>query len=158
MATHFDRESIMKALWILLIPALLAGCASGRGGDDYERAEARKVYEVKMGTIESLRQVRLEGTDSGVGAIAGGAVGGIAGSTVGGGRGSMVGAVLGAVAGGLAGAAGEEAATRKPGVEIVVRIDFGRTIAIVQEDKGENFKVGERVRILESSGQARVTR
>jgi outer membrane lipoprotein SlyB len=40
----------------------------------------------------------------------------------------------------------------------VVRIDYSRTIAIVQEDKGEQFKVGERVRILESGGQARVTR
>lgn len=158
MAIHFNQEMNMKALWILLIPAVLAGCASGRGGDDYARTEARKVYEVKMGTIESLRQVRLEGTESGVGAVAGGAVGGIAGSTVGGGRGSMVGAVLGAVVGGIAGAAGEEAATRRNAVEIVVRIDYGRSIAVVQEDKGEQFRVGERVRILESGGQARVTR
>ncbi len=148
----------MKVLWIALIPALLVGCASGRGGDDYERTEARRVYEVKMGTIESIRSVKLEGTDSGVGAVAGGAVGGIAGSTVGKGKGSAIGAVLGAVVGGLAGAAGEEAVTRKQGLEIIVRIDYGRTIAIVQEDKGEQFAVGDRVRILESGGQARVTR
>lgn len=148
----------MKALWIVLIPAVLAGCASGRGGDDYERSEARRVYEVKMGVIESLRQVKLEGTESGIGAAAGGAVGGIAGSTAGKGRGSAIGAVLGAVVGGLAGAAGEEVATRKTGLEIVVRVDYGRTIAIVQEDKGEQFAVGDRVRILESGGQARVTR
>lgn len=148
----------MKALWIVLIPAVLAGCASGRGGDDYERSEARRVYEVKMGVIESIRQVKLEGTESGIGAAAGGAVGGIAGSTAGKGRGSAVGAVLGAVVGGLAGAAGEEVATRKTGLEIIVRIDYGRTIAIVQEDKGEQFAVGDRVRILESGGQARVTR
>ncbi len=148
----------MKVFWIVLIPALLVGCASGRGGDDYERTEARRVYEVKMGTIESLRSVKLEGTESGVGAVAGGAVGGIAGSTVGKGKGSAIGAVLGAVVGGLAGAAGEEAVTRKQALEIIVRIDYGRTIAIVQEDKGEQFAVGDRVRILESGGQARVTR
>jgi len=148
----------MKTFWIVLIPALLVGCASGRGGDDYERTEARRAYEVKMGTIESIRPVKLEGTESGIGAAAGGAVGGIAGSTVGGGKGKALGAVIGAVVGGLAGAAGEEVATRKQGLEIVVKIDYGRTIAIVQEDKDERFAVGDRVRILESGGQARVSR
>jgi outer membrane lipoprotein SlyB len=148
----------MKSLWIVLLPVVLAGCAGGRGGDDYERAEARRVYEVKMGVVENVRPVKLEGTKSGIGTAAGGAIGGIAGSTAGDGKGSAIGAVLGAVVGGLAGAATEEVATRKTGVEIIVRLDGGRTIAVVQEDKGEQFAVGERVRILESGGQARVTR
>lgn len=148
----------MKTLWIVLVPVILAGCASGRGGDDYERTETRRVYEVKMGVVESVRAVKLEGTESGIGAAAGGAVGGIAGSGVGGGKGSIVGAVIGAVVGGIAGAAGEEVATRKPGLEIIVRLDSGRTIAVIQEDKDEKFSVGDRVRLLESGGQARVTR
>lgn len=148
----------MKTLWIVLLPVILAGCASGRGGDDYERTEARRVYEVKMGVVESVRTVKLEGTESGIGAAAGGVVGGIAGSGVGGGKGSMVGTVIVAVVGGIAGAAGEEAATRKPGLEIIVKLDSGRTIAVIQEDKDEKFIVGDRVRLLESGGQARVTR
>jgi len=148
----------MWRLWIVLIPALLAGCASGRGGDDYERSEARRVYEVKMGVVEHVRAVKLEGTESGIGAAAGGLVGGIAGSSVGSGRGSSIAAVLGAVVGGIAGAATEEGTTRKAGVEVTLRLDSGRTIAIVQEDKGEQFVVGERVRLLESRGQARISR
>ncbi len=148
-------------VWILLVPALLpavlSGCASGLGSGDYERKEARRVYEVKMGVVESVRSVKLEGTASGVGATAGGVVGGVAGSEVGGGKGKAVGAVLGAVVGGVAGAAAEEAATRKPGIEITVRLDSGRTIAVVQEDTGEKFAPGERVRMLESGGQARIT-
>ena len=148
----------MKSIWILLIPAVLAGCASGRGGDDYERTEARRVYEVKMGVVEHVRTVKLEGTETGIGAATGGVLGGIAGSTAGRGKGSAVGAVLGAVVGGLAGAATEEVTTRKTGVEVTVTLDSGRTIAMVQEDKGENFKVGERVRVLESGGQVRVSR
>jgi outer membrane lipoprotein SlyB len=151
-----------KHCMVLLVPALLAGvlagCASGLGSGDYERKEARRVYEVKMGVVESVRQVKLEGTQSGVGAAAGGVVGGIAGSKVGGGKGSAIGAVVGAVAGGLGGAAAEEALTRKAGLEIVVRLDSGRTIAVVQEDTGESFARGDRVRVLESGGQARVTR
>lgn len=148
----------MKTLWIVLLPPILAGCASGLGSADYERKEARRAYEVKMGVVQHVRSVRLEGTDSGVGAVAGGAVGGIAGSEVGGGKGRAIGAVLGAVAGGIAGAAAEEAATRKPGVEITVRLDSGRTLAVVQEDTGEKFAVGDRVRLLESGNQVRVTR
>lgn len=146
-----------KTLCVLLIPIALAGCASGRGGDDYERAEARRVYEVKTGVVENVRVVKLEGTKSGVGTVAGGALGGIAGSEVGRGKGSAVGAVLGAVVGGIAGSAAEEGMTRKTGLEITVRIDYGRTIAVVQEDTGEQFARGDRVRILESGGQARVT-
>lgn len=111
-----------------------------------------------MGVVESVRAVKLEGTESGVGAVAGGVVGGVAGSSVGGGKGSAIGAVLGAVAGGVAGAAVEEAVTRKSGIEVVVRLDSGRTIAVVQEDTGESFARGDRVRLLESGGQARVTR
>ena len=147
-----------KWVWLLPIAILSAGCASGLGSGDYERREARRVYEVKMGVVESVRSVRLEGTESGVGAVAGAAVGGIAGSTVGGGKGQTIGAVLGAVAGGVAGAAAEEVLTRKPGLEITVRLDSGRTIAVVQEDTGERFAIGDRVRVLESGGQARVSR
>lgn len=147
----------MKHLWLMLLPALLAGCASGLGSGDYERAEARRVYEVKMGVVENVRAVKLEGTASGIGTAAGGIVGGVAGSGVGQGKGAAVGAVLGAVAGGIAGAAAEEGITRKAGVEITVRLDSGRTIAVVQEDSGEQFARGDRVRILESGGQARVT-
>jgi outer membrane lipoprotein SlyB len=144
-------------LVVFLVPALLAGCASGLGGADYERREARRVQEVKMGVVDSVRPVKLEGTDSGVGTVAGGVVGGVAGSNVGGGKGAVIGAVLGAVAGGVAGKATEELATRKPGIEITVRLDSGRMIAVVQEDNGEAFNRGDRVRVLESGGQARIT-
>ncbi len=146
-----------KSLFLLLIPIALSGCASGKGSDDYQRSEARRVYEVKMGVVEHVRAVKLEGTGSGVGSVAGGAIGGIAGSEVGRGKGSAVGAVLGAVVGGIAGAAAEEGMTRKPGLEITVRLDSGRTIAVVQEDNGETFARGDRVRLLESGGQARVS-
>jgi outer membrane lipoprotein SlyB len=142
----------------LLLTALLsAGCAGGLGSGDYERRDARRVYEVKMGTVEAVREVRLEGTKSGVGSASGAVIGGVAGSGVGGGKGQVVGAVLGAVLGGVAGSAVEESVTRKTGLEITVRLDAGRTIAIVQEDTGESFRVGDRVRLLESGGEARVS-
>ncbi len=148
----------MKNLIWLLIPIVLAGCASGKGSGDYERAEARRVYEVKMGVVEAVRPIKLEGTASGIGAAAGGVVGGVAGSEAGRGKGATIGSVIGAVVGGIAGAAAESSATSKPGVEITVRLDSGRFIAVAQEDTGEKFAVGDRIRVLESGGQARVTK
>lgn len=147
----------MPALTGILLASVLAGCAGGLGSRDYERSETRRVYEVKMGIVQNVRAVQLEGTKSQVGSVAGGAIGGIAGSTIGRGKGSAVAAVLGAVAGGLAGSAIEESATKRPGLELTVRLEGGRTIAVTQEDDGERFEVGDRVRLLESGGQARIT-
>lgn len=147
---------ITRLLTVSLLTALLAACASSNSGSVYSRDEARKVQTVKTGVIESVRQVKLEGTKSPVGTIAGGAVGGIAGSSVGGGRGSAIAAVIGAVAGGLAGSALEEGITRKDGVELTVKLDGGGLIAIVQE-ADEVFAAGEKVRILESGGVSRVS-
>lgn len=146
----------IRLLAISLISVLLAACASSNSGSVYSRDEARKVQTVKTGVIESVRQVKLEGTKSPVGTIAGGAVGGIAGSSVGGGKGSAIAAVIGAVAGGLAGSALEEGVTRKDGVELTVKLDGGGLIAIVQE-ADEVFAPGEKVRILESGGVSRVS-
>ena len=137
---------------------LLSGCAGGLGSGDYERGQTRGVQEVQMGVVESVREVKIEGTKSGIGPAAGAVVGGVAGSEIGGGKGSIVGSVLGAVAGGVAGAAVEEGTTRQKGVEITVKLDGGRTIAVTQAaEPNEIFKVGERVRILSGGGVTRVS-
>jgi outer membrane lipoprotein SlyB len=135
---------------------LLAGCPAGLGGKDYSRDQARAAQEVQMGIVESVRVVNIEGTKTPIGAGAGAVVGGVAGSTVGGGRGSVVGATVGAVLGGLGGAAAEEAVTRQQGVEITVKLDSGRMIAITQA-ADEEFRVGDRVRVLSGGGTTRVS-
>jgi outer membrane lipoprotein SlyB len=99
--------------------ALLSGCASNLSGSSYSRADARAVQNVRMGTIESLRPVQIEGTKTPIGTLAGAAVGGIAGNSIGGGRGKAITTILGGVAGGAAGSAVEEGITRTQGVEIV---------------------------------------
>lgn len=140
----------------LLAAAILGGCASGTGGKDYSRDQTRSVQEVQLGVVESVREVNIEGTKTPIGAGAGAVVGGVAGSTVGSGRGSVVGATVGAVLGGLGGAATEEAVTRKKGIEITVRLDSGRLIAVTQA-ADETFQVGDRVRVLSGGGTTRVS-
>jgi outer membrane lipoprotein SlyB len=135
---------------------VLAGCVSQKTGDVYTRDEALREQSVRRATVESVRPVKIEGTRSGVGAVAGGAVGGIAGSTVGTGKTSSVAAVAGALGGGLAGHALEEGATRKNGVEITVRLDNGERRAVVQDDS-DKFFTGQNVRLLTHNGVTRVS-
>ena len=147
----------MSSLGLVLAASLLlGGCAGGLGSKDYSREQARTVQEVQMGVVESVRQVNIEGTKTPIGAGAGAVVGGAAGSSVGGGSGRVITTTIGAVLGGLGGAAAEEAVTRQPGLEITVRLDSGRMIAITQA-ADEQFAVGDRVRVLTGGGVTRVT-
>jgi len=146
----------LNGVVILTVAALLAGCAPGLGGGAYKREEARREQNVRLGMVESVRPVQIEGTRSGIGPAAGAVIGGVAGSSIGRGRGSTVGTVLGGVAGGVAGQAAEEMSTRRTGVEITVKLDRGGLVAIVQE-ADETFKPGERVRILSDGHTSRVT-
>ena len=150
------NHHLVKTLLNFLIAGLLNACASSNAGDVFSRDEARKIQTVRKGIVESVRLVKLEGTKSPIGTVAGAAVGGVAGSTVGNGKGSAIGAVIGAVAGGLAGSAIEEAVTRKDAYEITVKLDNGSLIAIVQEAT-EKFSAGDTVRLIENGGITRVS-
>ncbi len=140
----------------LAASAVISGCASTSSGSVYSSSQARQEQTVRMGVVESVRQVSLEGSKSGVGTVAGGIVGGVAGSNVGRGKGSTIGSVLGAVAGGVAGNIIEEGTTRKQGLEITVKLDNGELRAITQE-ADEAFHPGERVRLLSGGGVTRVS-
>jgi len=134
----------------------LAGCITHESGNVYSKHEAGREQTVRMATVDSVRKVMLEGSQSGLGAAAGGAVGGIAGSQAGHGAGSSVGAVLGGVAGGVAGNVLENKATSHDALEITVKLDSGEMRAIVQE-ADQQFTPGQRVRLLSSGGVTRVT-
>jgi outer membrane lipoprotein SlyB len=146
----------LKICTVLLISLIVAGCATSKTGDVYSRDQARREMLVRAGVVESVREVTMEGTKSGVGTLAGAAVGGVAGSNVGGGKGQIVGAIFGAVLGGVAGSAIEEGVTKKNAQEITIKLDSGQLIAVVQE-AGEYFNPGERVRVLSGDGSTRVT-
>ena len=145
-------------LGLVLLAGLTAcGTVPGLGSKDYQRDQVRGEQSVRVGVIDSVREVNIEGTRSGVGAAAGGVVGGVAGNTIGQGRGAVVGAVVGAVAGGIAGAVTEQAVTKQKGLELTVRLDNGQYIAVTQA-ADETFVVGDAVKILGSGGTSRVTR
>lgn len=148
---------ITKVALAALTALAVTGCATQSNSSAvYNAGQVQREQIVRMGTLESVRQVAIQRPDSGVGTLAGVGLGGVAGSAVGGGRGSIIGAIVGAVAGGVAGNAIENSADRRPGYELTVRLDDGELRAIVQE-ADEPFQPGDRVRILSRGGVSRVT-
>ncbi|MBI5923208.1 MAG: glycine zipper 2TM domain-containing protein [Betaproteobacteria bacterium] len=146
-------------IWTTLAAAalVLSGCATSQSASSYSQAQTQREMNVRMGVVESVRSVTIEGNKSGAGTAVGGVIGGIAGSNVGGGeRGSAVGTILGAVGGAVAGHALEENVSKKAGLEITVKFDNGTISAIIQE-ADEQFHVGDRVRVLSGGGKTRVT-
>ena len=127
------------------------GCVESQSGNVFSRDEARQAAEVYEGTVIDVRQGKIEGSQSGVGAIGGGAMGAAAGSTIGGGSGNVVATVGGAVAGALIGNAIEKGATGSNALQITVRLDTGKDIQIVQ-GTDIPFVVGQRVRVVYSPG------
>jgi outer membrane lipoprotein SlyB len=149
----------MKTIAVALIASVvLGGCATrGLGGGDYTRGQVRGEQSVRLGVVEAVREVKIDANDTGVGTATGAVLGGIAGSEVGKGRGSVAGAVAGAVVGGIIGQSIEKSNNDRKGVEVTVKLDSGKLIAITQE-ADEMFRVGDRVRILSGQGATRVSR
>ncbi len=149
----------MKAIRIislLMAALLLAGCVSSKSGEVYARDEARQVMTVELGVVEFVKEVQVEGAKSGLGTAGGAIIGGVAGGTIGGGRGSTLAALGGAVLGGIAGNIAEEKLTDFNGLEITVKLDGGKAIAVVQAND-VMFVVGDRVRVLTTrNGTTRV--
>jgi outer membrane lipoprotein SlyB len=147
----------VSAASALLIGAALAGCANPpHSGREYAYYQAQGEQTVRMGVVESVREVSIVNPDSGTGTMAGAALGGIGGSTLGNGNGSAALAIAGAVAGGLIGNRVESKANHKPGYEITVKLDNGELRAVTQL-ADEMFRPGERVRLLSNGVTTRVS-
>jgi len=72
----------MKNVLMAAIVAALGACATS-SPDVVQRGDAQSLSQVQDGTVLSIRPVTVDGSQSGVGAVAGGVIGGVAGSSVG---------------------------------------------------------------------------
>ncbi len=152
------QTNILKYIAVLLAALSLAACMTpSMRGDVYDRKQARRLQNVEQGVIVSIRPVKLEGTHSGSGSLAGGLLGGVAGGAIGHGYGQVAGAAVGAVAGALIGDAIEQGVTSSNGYEAVVKLNSGKSIAVMQEGNPNEFHKGQRVVILhDRRGDARI--
>lgn len=141
-----------RALLILAL-ALLGGCANSPQGLGSAAAPKADVPP-KLGVIESITPIELDAS-SYAGANMGGIFGQVGGANTGGGRGAVVGSILGGVLGGTLGQ--QAGVATKPGLEIWVKLDdSGKSTYLMQPGKPDEFKVGDRVRIVNKNGTARV--
>ena len=82
-------------------------------------------------------------------------LGGVLGNAIGGGSGRTIATVVGALGGAALGAAGANNIGNQTGVEVVVRLDSGRTLAVVQ-GADMTFTPGQHVMVMRGNGTTRV--
>ncbi len=145
-----------KFLTAALMVLFLAACGVGNTNTTYKRGEIGKRGSTSTGTIVAMEVIDIAGTESGIGAIAGGAAGAVAGSAVGGGRGQILMGIGGAVVGGIVGNAAERAITKDTAFEFLVQEDkTGDVISVVQSNELE-LQPGDHVILIELDGVTRI--
>lgn len=155
---HFFKLILMMVVIPGMVFLNITGCASSRSSEVYSRDQARQAQMLEYGTVQAVKDVLIEGTQTALGTSAGAVAGGVLGSTVGSGTGKTVATVVGALAGAALGTATEENMTRKAAYEIVVLKDDGATIVVVQE-ADVPMMPGDRVKIITAAdGTTRVAK
>ena len=148
----------MQRTLITLCLAAALGACSTTSPDVISRNNAQRLSTVVDATVLSTRPVTVDGTQSGVGGVAGSVIGGVAGSSVGGHREGIIVGILGAVAGGVLGNAAERTGTREDAVEILLQLRSGERRAVVQARGEEQFAPGDQVILVTTGGKVRVMR
>jgi len=151
-------RNTVQSLGLVVAVTVLSACATS-SPDVISRQDAQVAAQVQDGTVISIRPVTVDGSQSGMGAAAGGIVGaavGTGGSTI---QREKIGlGVLAGVAGALAGNAIERMATKEEAFEIIVQLRNGDRRAIVQAKGNETLLAGDSVVIVTSGGKVRVSR
>jgi outer membrane lipoprotein SlyB len=102
---------------------------------------------LECGVVQSVQEVDVKGSGSGVGAVGGAVVGGVVGHQVGEGDTRKIGAVVGAVAGGLLGNEIEKEVRTTKTFEIAVRFDDGSS-RVITEATASPWRVGDKVKVV----------
>lgn len=142
----------------LIVAATLTACATS-SPDVIQRADAQRMAQVEDGVVLSVRNVVVDGSQSGIGATVGGVVGAIGGYGASGVQreGQILG-VLAGVAGAAAGNLVERMSTREEAVELLIQLKGGERRAIVQAKGGELIVAGDAVILVTTGGKVRVTK
>ena len=144
-------------LTLLMVSIFAASCVNTSFAPDVvSRGDAQKQQYVVLGKVIDITEVVIEG-DRQKGAVAGALIGGVAGKGVTESETeSDIAGVLGALVGSAVGSKMGDAATRKPAIELLLDLDSGKTVSIIQEEGDYSFAVGQRVKIIKNKGKSRV--
>ena len=144
-------KKILISSMVCLTLIATTGCAP-RG---HAQSNVNQAMKVEPGIITSIKQVEInnDGVGNGLGAVLGTVAGGILGNKVGGGTGKLL--ATAAVAGGVVSGMAGNAMDARYGVEVVVKLTNGQTVASVLPENGalSTLAAGQAVNVLYSNGQ-----
>ena len=148
---------ISKSLMCVMFALTMVGCSyNSLKPEVVDRSDAQRMQTVIFATVVSIDRVILSGNGD-TGAVAGAIIGGVAGSSVTDSeKESDIAGVLGALVGSAVGSKIGDAATRKPAIELLLDLDSGKSVSIIQEEGDYSFAVGQRVKIIKNKGKSRV--
>ena len=145
-----------KILVVLMMAVFLTACGAGNTNTTYSRAQIGKTGSTSTGVIVAMEVITTEGSNTGLGSIAGGAAGAIAGSAIGGGRGSALAALGVGVAGAVAGNLIEKKILTDTAFEFLIQEDkTGNVISVVQSNE-LGLQPGDHVIMVELDGVKRI--
>lgn len=101
----------------------------------------------ECGTIESIREIKLRGAGSGLGAVGGAVVGGLVGNQIGGGDGKKVATAAGVIGGAVAGHQIEKEVTATRSYETTVRLNDGST-RLISSATMPSWQNGDKVKVV----------
>jgi outer membrane lipoprotein SlyB len=148
----------MKTLLAPMLALVLSACSTS-SPDVIQRGDAQRLSSVSDAVVLSVRDVTVEGSQSGTGAVTGGVVGGLAGYGAGSNqREAQIIGILAAGAGAVAGNVIERAGTREDAVELLLQLKNGERRAIVQAKGTEVFAPGDAVIMVTTGSKVRVAK
>ncbi len=155
-----QRTWLASARWIFLAAVVLVAAASMPAPP--ADAQSRTLQRILYGEVLSAERITIRDRPTGRGAQTGSTVGAVAGYALADGRDRWLGALLGGVLGGAAGNAAEKAKKKKPGWDLIIRLDNGEEVGIQVPMNKKNrgiFTPGDRVRMTSGpNGETRVNK
>jgi outer membrane lipoprotein SlyB len=147
--------NIKLIILAVAVGAFITGCTFPSGSHVVSRRQVGQLQRIEYGTVQKVSNVVVEGERGQIGMYGGGVTGAAAGGAVGQGVGRDLARAGGAVVGAVAGQAVEEAVTRKPALELTIKLESGALVVVTQEAP-PTFVVGDRVGVASGPGGSRV--
>jgi outer membrane lipoprotein SlyB len=154
------KSWIAPAQWIVLTAVVLVAAASMPAPP--AEAQSQTMQRILYGEVLSAERITIRDRPTGRGAQTGSTIGAVAGYALADGRDRWLGALVGGVLGGAAGNAAEKSKKKKPGWDLIIRLDNGEEVGIQVPMNKKNrgiFTPGSRVRMTSGpNGETRVNK
>ena len=138
--------------WARLTLALTVALAIVASLTPPASAQANVAKTIRYGEVVSADKTVVKVKNTGTGTTVGATAGAVAGYALADYGDRWLGGMLGGVLGGAAGNAAENASRKKKGWSVIVKVDDGGEIAVDVPGKKQQYKTGDRVRIVTGPG------